>query len=138
MTTRSRYYYRNYNTLEVDVINLFGSFILGAAGAVSSFQGGGIKSITKLTTAGQYEIELTERFARILMINSQVMGAAISGVAAVQVLETPATFQASVKADGKITIQCVDKDGAAVNPASGEALYIDLKARQSKIGRYDK
>jgi hypothetical protein len=138
MPITSRNYYRNYNTLEVDVVNIFGQLNIGAAGAVSSFSGGGIKSVTKEATAGQYTIELTDLFARILMAKFQSMAPGASLVGAIQLFETPATFQADVKADGKITIQCLDFAGAAVNPASGEAIMIDIKARQSKIGRYDK
>ena len=137
MPISSRNYYRNYNTLEVDVVNLFGSIVIGAAGAVTSFQGGGIKSVTKEATAGQYTIELTDLFARILGASFESLAVGPTLVGKLQILNDPATFQADVKADGKITIQCLDFAGAAVNPASGEAILVDIKARQSKIGRYD-
>lgn len=138
MAITSRNYYRNYNSLEVDVVNIFGQFNIGAAGAVSGFQGGGIKSVVKEATAGQYTITLTDLFARILMPKFQSMAQGVSLVAQIQLFEVPGTFQADVKADGTITIQCLDFAGAAVNPASGESIFIDIKARQSKIGRYDK
>jgi hypothetical protein len=137
MPITSRMYNKNVQSLEIDVIKLFGSFVIGAAGAVASKQGGGILSVTKLATAGQYKITLTDRFARILMAKFQAMGAAALAVGNIQILETPSTFQASVKTGGTITIQCLDFAGAAVNPASGAAIYFEIDARQSSIGRYD-
>lgn len=137
MPITSRSYYRNVNHLEVDLVNLFGSVVIGASGAVTSFQGGGISSIVKESTAGQYTITLSDRFAFFLMAKFAVVGASALAVAQVQVLETPATFQASIKSDGAITIQCLDFAGAAVNPASGAEIMVEMIMRQSSIGRYD-
>lgn len=137
MAITSRNYYRNVNSLEVDLVKLFGSFVIGSSGAVTSWQGGGILSVVKESTAGQFTITLTDRFAFFLAGRFQAVGAAALGVATIQILETPATFQASIKSDGAITIQCLDFAGAAVNPASGAEIMIELTMRQSKIGRYD-
>ncbi len=137
MPITSRSYYRNVNHLEVDLVKLFGSVVIGASGAVTSFQGGGILSVAKESTAGQYTITLSDRFAAFLMAKFAVVGASALAVAQVQVLETPSTFQASIKSDGAITIQCLDFAGAAVNPASGAEIMFNFTMRQSKIGRYD-
>lgn len=137
MPITSRNFYRNVNHLEVDLVKLFGSVVIGSSGAVTSFQGGGIASVVKESTAGQYTITLSDRFAFFLMGHFRTVGASALAVAAIQVLETPATFQADIKSDGAITIQCLDFAGAAVNPASGAELMFELVMRQSKIGRYD-
>lgn len=137
MPITSRMYNKNVQSLEVDVVKLSGSFLVGAAGAVSSSQGGGIESVVKEATAGQYTIQLSDRFQRLLMAQFKNVKATVSTVAAIQVLESGATFQADIKSDGAITIQCLDFAGAAVNPASGEAILFALELRQSSIGRYD-
>lgn len=137
MATSSRNYYKNPFTLEVDTVSLFGELVIGAAGAVAAKKGGGIKAIVKQATAGQYEIELTDKFARILSIKVIPVGSIATLIGQVQVLENPSLLQADIKADGKIKIQFLDFSGAAVNAASGSSVMIEIVMRQSKIGRYD-
>lgn len=137
MATSSRNYYKNPYTLEVDTVTMFLAIVIGAAGAVTSISGGGISGVTKEAAAGQYSIALEDKFARLL--HAHVMGVddAALTFAQAQIFENPATLQADVKADGVFKIQLLDFAGVAVNAASGTTLLVEIKMRQSVIGRYD-
>lgn len=123
--------------LEQDVYRLFANATIGAAGAVSSTKGMGITSIAKQATAGQYIVTLSEPYNRFLKLNADVVAAAISGVASVQMLATPSTMQASIQSSRQLTIQCVDYAGAAVNPPSGSQIMLNIQMRNSSIGPND-
>lgn len=137
MATSSRNYYKNPFTLEVDTVTMFAQLTIGAAGAVSAIHGGGIAGAVKEAAAGKYTIALEDKFARLLMASAIGVDDAALTFGTVQIFQDGATLQADVKADGEITIQLLDFAGAAVNAASGTVLLIELKMRQSKIGRYD-
>lgn len=124
---------------ERDCILVFGNASIGASGAVvaSSLKGGGMVSLVKESTAGQYTLEIRKPNARLLSAEASVMHASISGVAAVQVLENPANVQADFKADGKLVFQCIDYAGAAVNPPSGSSIRFELKVRHTSSGPFD-
>lgn len=126
-------------SIENEVINLFFNLTIGASGAVSKVAGAGVKSITKLTDAGAYEIELTKA-TRFLSFSSFVVSNAAtgSGVATIEVNENPANLQADFKADGKIKIQFRDVEGAKVNAESGTAVYFTASIRKSSVGPFDK
>ena len=137
MSTTSRNFYKNPYTLEVDTVTLFAVIAIGAAGAVSSVKGGGIAGVVKETPDGQYTIELEDKFARFL--HAHVMGVddAALTFAQAQIFEDPSALQADMKVDSKFKIQLLDFAGVAVNAASGTTLLVEIKMRQSSIGRYD-
>ena len=60
-----------------------------------------------------------------------------SGVAKVEILGTPSTFQSTFTSTKKVVIQCFDYAGAAVNPASGSVLSFKVIARNSSEGPAD-
>lgn len=130
-------------TYEQDTVTIYGSFAVGASGAVASSQGGGIVSVTKESTAGQYTIALSEQFARFLHLDAQVVDDAVSQVAKIQLLEDPATLQAAVKTDRALTIQClaIESDATpqliAANPAEGALVTLRIVCRQSSSGPFD-
>lgn len=123
---------------EKEVGDIYGCITVGASGAVSLTQGAGVKSVTKLATAGQYEIATAATYSRLLAASASVVNSSVTSVAAVQVLEAPATYQAEFKADGKIILQCLDFAGAAVNPASGAKIMFKLEVRQNPLAVFDK
>lgn len=125
-------------SLEKELVDLFGSAVIGSSGAVGTVKGGGIKSVVKESTDGQYTITLEDRFARFLGFSAGVLAATKTSVAAVQVLGTPATFQADVKSTGQIVVQCLDFAGTEVNPPSGSVLSFGITVRRSSVGPYDK
>jgi hypothetical protein len=131
------YLYKNSMSYEADTVKLYGSLVVGAAGAVASFAGGGISGVVKETAAGQYSITLADRLNRLLFVSGMVVQGAISTVAHLQVLEAPATLQAGVKADRTFVIQLVDESLAAVNLASGAELKLEITVRRTSVGVYD-
>jgi len=124
-------------SLEKEVGDIYGSITVGASGAVSASQGGGVLSVTKLATAGQYAIQLSSKYQRLLMASAVVVNSSATSVAAVQVLEAPSTVQADFKGDGNLVVQCLDFAGAAVNPASGAKILFKLEVRFNPIGPFD-
>lgn len=122
---------------ERNVVTIFAKALIGASGAVTSFKGGGLASVVKESTAGQYLITLSDKYNQLLKVEGAVVHATISGVAAVQVLENPASIQADFLADKTFKIQCVDYTGAAVNPPSGAQIELEIKVRNSTSGPFD-
>ena len=120
----SRIFARDVQALTKSLTFLEGSCVLSSAGVVSSVKGDGIKSITKLSGAGQFKIVLDDGYPRLLMSSwgmvSQDGGAAGSGIAAVEVMEDLASphLQADVKSGVGYTVQMFDFAGAAANPAN--------------------
>ena len=133
---------RNFNakqySYEMEPVKIYARFSVGAAGAVVAGKNGlGIISVVKEATAGQYTLTFKDAFAKVMFLNAMSVDDAVSLVAKVQIFENPATLQADFKADHKITIQCLDFAGAAVNPANGEQVLLEITMRQSCIGRGD-
>lgn len=137
MATTSRNFYKNPYTLEVDTVTLFAVIAIGAAGAVSSVKGGGIAGATKEAAAGQYSIALEDKFSRLLHAHVIGMDNAALTFGQVQIFEDPATIQADMKVDSTFKIQLLDFAGVAVDAADGTTLLVEIKMRQSSIGRYD-
>ena len=130
-------YSHNTLVLEKDVVHLYADVDVGASGAVSSAKGGALASVVKQATAGQYQITLDAGFQKLLHVSVQAVGASASGVASVDVLQSPASVLTNLKATAPITIQCYDYAGAAVNPASGTRLKVKLEVRRTTVGTYD-
>lgn len=133
----NRYLNQFQYTLEKDTVALYGSAVIGASGAVGTVKGGGIASVVKEATAGQYTITLEDKWSRFLGFIAGTTGAAISPVAYIQVLMAPATLQATVTGSKTILIQCIDYAGAAVNPTSGHVLSFKITMRKSSVGPFD-
>lgn len=131
------YLYKNSMQYEADTVKLYGSIVVGAAGAVASFAGGGISGVVKETAAGQYSITLADRLNRLLFVSGMVVQGAISTVANLQVLEVPADLQTDVKADRTFKIQLVDETLTAVDLASGAELKLEITVRRTSVGPYD-
>lgn len=87
----------------------------------------GIVSITKLSTAGQYQIILTQAYNKLLFIAKHVANA--SGIEAAPDMAALSSSNVQVAATG-ITIQ-LSSGGVATNPASGDVLKIDIDLNNS-------
>lgn len=128
----------NYNVayaIERDVISLFGFLTIGASGAVASVKGGGIKSITKKTGDGEYEIELEETIQYFLGGNSFTVSdnSTGSGVARIETHMDPTTVQSVIKSTKKFIVQCYDFTGAKVNPVSGSVVGLQIHVRRTSV-----
>lgn len=124
-------------TLEQQVVTLYAQLQVGASGAVASAKGGGIKSIVKETTDGQYTITLEDKYNRLLFVDAKVVHDVPSAVCSVQVLQDATTLQADFVASPSFKIQCLDEAGAAVNLEQDAGLMIKLEVRNSSVGRWD-
>jgi hypothetical protein len=129
----NRYYNQAQYTAERAPVTLFGTLTVGAAGAVSAVKGYGIKSITKVTGDGKYEVVLSDKFSRCLEVSLQVVHSSISAVAALQVLNTPAQLQTAITGGTAFVVQLIDKDGAAVNAESGAMVMLQVVASNSSV-----
>lgn len=133
----NRYFYKNHYSLEVDIVNLYGLINVGAAGAVSSIKGGGVVSVVKNVTAGNYTITFADKFSHFFGLKAVVISPTINTVANVQILATPATIQADIASTKQVTIQLLDYAGLAVDAPSGASINFEGKFRVSSIGRFD-
>jgi len=129
----NRYYNQFQYTAERAPVTLYATLEAGAAGAVAAVKGYGVASITKVAGDGKYEVVLSDKFVRCIGVDFKVVHSAISAVAIVQVLQTPAQLQAAVAAGTPIVIQCVDASGVAVNPESGAQVFIQLVLVNSTV-----
>ena len=133
----NKYFSQFQYSYEKDTVTIYGSITVGASGAVTSFAGGGISSVTKEATAGQYSITLSDYFQRLLFVKALNVDDAVSAWASVAVLEDPATLQSDFKSDKTFKIQLQDYAAAAVNATSGAVIYLEITCRNTSVGPYD-
>ena len=130
-------YSRDTMVLERDSVALYADITIGASGAVTTAKGGGIASVVKQATAGQYNVVLDSQFNKLLYADATTLGSVTSGVSSVQLLQAPDTISTSIKTTGPLVIQCYDAAGAAVNPASGTVIKLKLDLRRTSVGPFD-
>ena len=116
---------------EKKLVKVFGALTVGASGAVSSEVGQ--LSFVKEGTAGQYSVTSDQAFYRVMAMNVTKVGASISAVCSVSILETPSSLQSDFRSDKTFKVQCVDYAGSAVNPASGEVLMFEVVCQAGEI-----
>lgn len=132
----NRYLNQFQYTLEKDTVTLFGSVVIGAAGAVGLVKGGGIAGVVKLGT-GLYEFELEDSWSRLLFVSAGIVSASAPNIATAYVKENPSTLQADVKADKKFKLEALDFAGAAANPTAGCVISFVVVFRKSSQGPWD-
>lgn len=119
---------------EKEVKILYATIDIVASGAVNASKG--LASAVKESTAGQYTITLPSHYYKFLNMAPSTMHPTASLVAAIDILGTPATFQASFRSSPAIVIQCRDYAGAAVNPASGTQIRLQFEVRNTSVGTH--
>ena len=135
MANRNLHKFRG--SLERDLVDLYGSAVIGSSGAVGTVKGLGIASVKKETADGQYTITLDDHWYRYMFGSANFVSAAGSGIAKVEVLANPATFQSGFQTSKAITIQCFDYAGAAANPAAGSVLSFVATVRNTSVSKGD-
>lgn len=118
-------------SVEKKLVKVYGALTVGSSGAVSS--GVGQLSFVKEATAGQYSVTSNQAFYRVMSVNVTKVGASISTVCSVSILETPSSLQSDFQSDKTFKVQCVDYAGSAVNPASGEVLLFEVVCQAGEI-----
>jgi hypothetical protein len=132
----NRYLNQFQYTLEKDSVTLFGSFVVGAAGAVGTVKGGGIASVAK-TGTGLYQITFEDKWSRYLDGHTGFVAASAPNIALVYVKNNPATLQSDIQSTKKVTIECLDFAGAAANPSSGIVITFVSVFRKNSQGPWD-
>ena len=126
-------------TFEQDQTTIYGRFVVGATGAVTSgtVKGGGVSGITR-ADVGEYVITLSDKWNCMLEFNAWIVSASgNSGVAAVEAFNaTPGNFQSDFRANGYFSVQCLDFAGAAVDPANTDIFYFKIVVRNSSVNPY--
>lgn len=123
---------RPMGSLEVNVVEFFGSITIGSSGAVASTDlTKGITSITYSTT-GKYTVLLDSAYNKLLWANVSMLHSTDSSPA------TVGTFfrvnSEAVGTTGAIVFQAfTGDDGADAEPASGAILYFNVKCRNSDV-----
>lgn len=139
----NRYLKQFQYTLEQDSVTLFAQVVIGSSGAVTSYKGGGIASVVKEATAGQYTVTLTDKWSKLLFVESQKVQSSISQIEQIQVLETAAGLQSEIQGATGFKLQCLaatsssDPTLIAANPDSGCQLLLKITVRNSSVGRFD-
>jgi hypothetical protein len=137
MANRKFYRGTSFCSLERELVKLFGSAVIGGSGAVGTVKGMGVASVVKESTNGQYTITFEDSYKRYMFGNVNFVSASGSGIAKVEILHSPATFQGDFTTSKQVIIQCFDFAGLAANPASGSVLSFDAWVRNSSEGPND-
>lgn len=127
----NRYYRSQFNfSNAAKTVSLRAKVSIGALGAPTlvSGTGMGIASISRVS-AGEYDIVLDRAFSKLMAMQVMPVSASL-----------PAAPVASVKLDDvanpaspKITVQLTDLAGVAADPASGEAMLIEIVLNDSAL-----
>lgn len=132
----NRYMSQFQYTLEKDTVTLYGSVVIGAAGAVALVKGGGIAGVTKVGT-GLYEFEFQDSWSRLLHVSAGIVSATAPNIAQAYIKENPSALQADVKADKKFKMEALDFSGAAADPSAGTVVSFVVVFRKSSYGPFD-
>ena len=115
-----------------------GSITVGATGAVASFTGSVVQSITR-TSTGLYQITLqpNTNFSKLYHLSGAAQSpvSGLSGVLAIECQNAPQPALASYTAirGGQVSIKCLDAAGALVDPATGSVITILMFLSNSSV-----
>jgi len=119
--------------LEVAPIVLWGSFDVGATGAVSNTAGKGITSVTR-NSAGNYTVLLDAAYTKLLHANMCILNSTLSDPTSVGIFSTLYSEAVATVAAPAVTFQFVAlDDGAAADPASGAKVYFRVELGNSSV-----
>ncbi len=124
-----RAFKNNVLTLHNDIVILNGNFVVSDAGVVGTVKGAGIKSITKVTGDGKFEVVLEDKYSRMLCSSAGMVSAEGSGIAAIEIIDFD--LQDKIQAGTAYTIQMYGFAGLAANPAHASVCSFILFLRRS-------
>ncbi len=114
-------------SMHVKPVMVDATVLIGAAGAVTSFVGSMVQSVTKQVADGTYIIKLQQytNFNKSYFQAGSMISppAGLSGVSSIEIGNAPNTG-AQLSSGAEITVKCLDAAGALVNPASGSSINI--------------
>jgi hypothetical protein len=123
-----RSFNRNLMSLHIDMVFINFNVTIGATGAVSSFRGAGVSSITRSAT-GKYDVVLQDKYALMLYESASLVSETFSGIGSVELVN--ADYQTRVAAGTALQFQCYNNSGAATDPADLSVLQGILILRRS-------
>jgi hypothetical protein len=106
---------------------------IGAAGAVSSFTGTLVSSVTK-TATGTYKITLSDNYMKVLAASGMMQSApsTLSSVASIEMQNAPNAAISPLTAPS-VTIRTLDTGGAPVSPTPSSAVNVIILASNSSV-----
>ncbi len=103
---------------------------VGATGAVTSFIGDEIASVTKKTDNGEYEFLLNDLqdfdYVRLLNVKAAIGGATLE-------ILVPHIQSDTLASDRKLIVQMINASAAVTNVTSGNTLHLTFEVECSKI-----
>ena len=122
----NRLFNQFFSSLERGKVVLFGKVAIGGSGAatINAIKSKGILSVAKNST-GNYTITLNDIYVDMYSCDIKFLGSSDPGVAYTY------TVSQAVNTTKAIVIQCKDNSGAAVDPASGSEMQIEIKLKSS-------
>lgn len=132
----NRYFKQHTYSFEQDLVTIYGRFVVGSTGAVTSgtVKGGGIASVVRNGT-GDYTITLQDQFNKLM--EAKVWFASASGNSGIATTEaynaTPANFQSDFQTNKAVAVKTLDFAGSAANPASGAYCYFKLVVKNTSV-----
>lgn len=113
-------------SLEKGVVQLFAEISFGSSGAPTLVRGKGVASVAKAST-GVYTVTLQDTYQRTLGVASTWKGsAAPAGVLVALGVDNVATAGAPA-----LSLKIWDEAGSATEPASGEAVLVEITLSNS-------
>jgi hypothetical protein len=106
---------------------------IGASGAVSSFSGLGVQSVTKSAT-GTYAVTLQDNYNALIGIVkfSPQIASGVSGLDSIEQVGAMVNSSNPSAAGAAITIQCV-LNGVVANPTSGAIVKLGIYLNNSSV-----
>lgn len=108
---------------------------IGATGAVSSFVGAYVQSVSRVST-GRYRITLQPQtdFSKLLFASGSMQSASggLSGIIAVEIQNAPNASVATATG-AVLDVRTLDVTGAVADPASGSALNVMMICSNSSV-----
>lgn len=94
--------------------------------------------MTKNGAAGNYTIQLSDRFNWLLAARANAIGPAmLACLPDAQIIATPASLQSSFSSNGQVVVQFISAAGVAANPDSGSQVMARITVRNSTVGPWD-
>jgi hypothetical protein len=111
-------------TFDKKVVKLFGTITIGNTGAVSSYAGNGVASVSR-TSQGLYKITLSDKYSALLSFQAIHLGSTGEDL----------TFQ--VKAADVASAKTIDvftnAAATATDPAATDVIYFEVTLRNSSL-----
>lgn len=125
MTNRTMYKRQFQGTYEDGVTTVFAKAVIGASGAVASYKGLGVRTITKSVADGTYVVTLDRRYNALL-------SAHVTEIAATPTGASFGVTADAIAASGALTLVS-NVAGTEANPASATVLLIEIKLKDSTV-----